>query len=238
MSEKDSINEQEPVDSEYVEPEPEPVEQQITSLDDLTPEQKAQVEFSVHKAISLCEFAIQKYICEVTDKPPVYWGFSDDDEIRYIEFKNRVDPTASIKIGLDVVDKDWMFPPEKCRAQVIRQEMGFMIRGLNVVLALMINNPELSLSSKRPDLFNEKSKFVTDPNNSTCVLYGGESQDEYKLNTHPKRIGFVLGDPDPVIELVEEDPEEEDNTTLDELVQKELVDGGESVVEKTEEIVD
>jgi hypothetical protein len=197
--------------------------------DDFTEDQKAQVNdkeqaervhLLVSKAFTLCESAVQDYIVAVSDKDHEYWGFKKIPT-PYIEFKNTHDPKLSVKIGIAVVEKEHMFPPDKCRPKAIRNEMVFMLNALNIVLshilhAYRVDNPDPTAKSKFermfPKYFNSNSKFMTDPNNLTACLYCGENEEFeknmgrkpntddskaiYRLNRHQKRIGFVLGNAD------------------------------------------
>jgi hypothetical protein len=183
-------------------------------------DQKKQVMLLVNKAFTLCESAVQDYIVAVSEKDHAYWGFNPIPT-PYLEFKNHLDPTLSVKIGMAVVEKEHMFPPDKCRPKAIRNEMVFMLNGLNIVLPHVLHShrmddPDPTNKSKferaLPKYFNKNTKFMTDPNNLTACLYCGENEefeklrgrkpnaDEskaiYRLNRHQKRIGFVLGDVD------------------------------------------
>lgn len=181
-------------------------------------DQKKQVKLLINKAFTLCESAVQDYIVAVSEKDHEFWGFTKIPT-PFIEFKNNLDPSLSIKLGMAVVDKEHMFPPDKCRPKAIKNEMVFMLNGLNIVLphilnAYRIENPDPTAISifeqVRPKYFNKNSKFMTDPNNLTACMYCGENEefeklrgrkpnaDEskaiYRLNHHQKRIGFILGD--------------------------------------------
>lgn len=183
-------------------------------------EQTEQVHLLVSKAFTLCESAVQDYIVAVSEKSHEYWGFTKIPT-PYIEFKNAHDPSLSVKIGMAVVDKEHMFPPDKCRPTPIRNEIVFMLNALNIVFphilhAHRMDNPDdhdakSKFERVNPNYFNCFSKFMTDPENLTACMYCGEneqfekrmgrkpnaeeSKGIYRLNNHQKRIGFVLGGP-------------------------------------------
>jgi hypothetical protein len=178
-------------------------------------DQTEKVHLLIAKAFTMCESVVQDYIVAVSGKDYEFWGFTKIPT-PFVEFKNNLDPTLSVKIGLAVVDKEHMFPPDKCRPTAIRNEIVFMLNGLNIVLPHILHSHRADTSEKSvfentlPEYFNEFSKFMTDPNNLTACLYCGENEQFeknmgrkpnaeeskaiYRLNNHQKRIGFVLGD--------------------------------------------
>jgi hypothetical protein len=180
--------------------------------------QSAHVKLLIDKTFILCEAVVQDYIVTVSEKDHEFWGFTNKPS-PFVHFKNPTNPDKSIKLRMGIVDSDHMFPINKCQSPAVRNEMAFMLQGLNVILQHVLNfhrvdNPDPNAMSKFetmfPQYFNKYSKFIIDPSNSTACLYCGEDQefeekhgrkptheeqiDSYRLSVHPKRIGFILGE--------------------------------------------
>jgi hypothetical protein len=165
---------------------------------------------NIMKVMVLTEGAIQDYIVKITGKNLAYWNFKKIP-IEYVQFKNTINDKLSIKIALDVIDtsknpKEWFFPPDKCRPQIIKDHMKNVTDGLNIVLVNMIHEPLSVLNKLRPDLFNKYTKFIVNPQTITSVLYCGEIEKarekniDVDINTvetlvtkNKYQLGFVLG---------------------------------------------
>lgn len=137
------------------------------------------------ETVLVCARTVQDYIAYVLDKKvdEIFTKIYEKNKPTEFKLNNK-----KFKLGLRIVDRNWMFPIEELDTQIVRDRMSFIINGCVMVFNYLQSELQEDLDEDIKQCLN-RMKVIVDPGNTTLVLF--DSADPLKCKVVEKRIGFV-----------------------------------------------
>lgn len=139
----------------------------------------------IPQSFAVCEGIMQRYISYLTETP-VDVLFKGDIEDQPTEFQ-KPDGTR-YKLGLALVDREYVFPIERCYSKAVVDAMNFIARAIGVVYALVVDTIPMNQVRKPKYIMN--SRMIVSPT-TTLFLYSQDMETAKEIRDKPKHIGFV-----------------------------------------------
>lgn len=139
----------------------------------------------IPQSFAVCEGAVQSYISYLTETP-VDVLFKGDIKDLTTEFKSS-DGTIH-RLGLALVDREYVFPLERCKSKAVVDAMNFIARATSVVYALVVDTIDMNQVRKPGYIMN--SRMIVSPT-TTMFLYSNDMSTAREIRDKPKHLGFV-----------------------------------------------